>query len=43
MNPEMLPDSLIKDEWQDILHERYKERLMADICPNVNMSHLIEQ
>ena len=34
MNPEMSPDSLIKDEWQDGLHARYKERLMADICPN---------
>ena len=34
MNPEMSPDSLIKDEWQDVLHERYKERLMADICPS---------
>ena len=34
MNPEMSPDSLVKNEWQDVLHERYKERLIADICPS---------
>jgi len=34
MNPEMFPDSLIKEEWQDVLYGRYKERLMADICPS---------
>ena len=39
MNPEMSPYSLVKDEWQDVLHVRYKERLMADIYPDEGAAH----
>ena len=34
MDPEMRPESLIKDEWHGALYERYKDRLSEDICPD---------
>jgi hypothetical protein len=34
LDPEMSPEPLIKDEWQAVLHERYKKRLFEDICPD---------
>ena len=30
-DPEMYPESLIKDEWQETLQKRYGDRLAADI------------
>ena len=35
MDPEMHPKSLIKNDWQKILHERYKDRLAEDLCPGI--------
>ena len=31
MDPEMRPESLIKDEWHGTLYERYKDRLAEDV------------
>ena len=33
MNPEMSPDSLVKDEWQGILNDRYKRTLDGGYLP----------
>ena len=39
MDPEMRPDSLIKDEWAETLHKKYVSRLMEDMSLCMGGSH----